>query len=61
MDKRFAREIGVGPRHFDDRQLERETGIAALAVVLEDDGEEVDQPQHRRLRQLVRLFAEAVP
>ena len=58
MRERLAREIRVRPRHLDDRELEREPRVAALAHVLERDREQVDEPQHGRLGKLVRLLAQ---
>ena len=58
MSERLAREIGLRPRHLHDRELERQPGIAALAHVLHGHGEQVDQPQHGRLGELVRLLAQ---
>ena len=56
--ERLAGEIGVRPGHLHDRELEREPRVAALAHVLERDGEQVDEAQDGRLRKLVRLLAE---
>ena len=58
VGERLAREIGVRPRHLHERELEREPWVAALAHVLDRDGEQVDQPEHGRLRELVRLLAQ---
>ena len=49
-----------GPGHLDERQLERKPRIAALPLVLEDDGQQVDQPQDGGLGKLVRLLAQPV-
>ena len=55
---RLARQVGAGPRHLDERELERQPRVAALAHVLDRDGEQVAEPQHRRLAELVRLRAQ---
>ena len=57
---RLAREVGAGPRHLHERQLEREPRVAALPDVVHRDVEEVDQAQHLGLGELVGLRAEAV-
>ena len=61
MDERLAGEVGLRPRHLDERELERQPRVAALALVLEHDGEQVDEAQHRGLGQLVGLLPEPVP
>jgi hypothetical protein len=58
---RLAREVGARPCHLDERELEREAGVAALADILDRDGEEVDQPQDLRVAELVRLRAQPLP
>ena len=55
---RLAREIGGGARHLHERELERQPRVAALAHVVDRDREQVDQPDHRRLAELVRLRAQ---
>ena len=60
MCERLAREIGCGPRHLYERDLERQARIGALANVVDCDGEQVDEAQHRRLRNLVRLLTQAL-
>ena len=57
MCERLAREIRVRPGHLHDRQLERKSRVGALPHVLDGDREEVDEPQHGRLGELVRLLA----
>ena len=47
-----------GPRHLHERELERQARVAALAHVVDRDREQVDQPQDRRLAELVRLRAQ---
>ena len=54
--ERLAREVGGGARHLDQRELERQPRVGALARVLDGDGEQVAEPEHRRRRQLVRLL-----
>jgi len=56
--ERLAREICTRSRHLDERELERQARVGALAHVLDRDGEQVDEPQHRRRRELVRLLAQ---
>ena len=56
--ERLAREIRAGPRHLDDRELERQPWIAALAHVLDRNRQQVDEPDDRRLAELVRLCAQ---
>ena len=56
--ERVAREVGLGAGDLDERELERQAGVATLAHVVHGDREEVDQAQHRRLGQLVRLLTE---
>ena len=58
--ERLALQIRLRPRHLDQRELERQPRIAALPEVVERDSEQVDQPQHGRLGQLVRLLAQPV-
>jgi hypothetical protein len=60
MRERLAREVGGGARHLHECELEGEARVGALADVVHRDGEEVDEPQHRRLGELVRLVAEAL-
>ena len=55
---RLAREVGARPRHLDERELERQARVAALADVVDGDGEQVDEPQHLGLAELVRLGAQ---
>ena len=57
MRQRLAREVGGGPGHLHEGELERKPGVRALTDVLDGDREEVDEPEHRGLRQLVRLLA----
>ena len=56
--ERLAREVRAGPRHLDERELERQARVAALAHVVDGDGEQVAEPQHGRLAELVRLRAQ---
>ena len=60
MRERLAREVGVGPGHLDERELERQSRVATLALVVHRDREQVDEAQHRRLGKLVRLLTQAV-
>ena len=55
---RLAREVGRRARHLDQRELERQARVAALAHVLDRHREQVAEPQHRRLAELVRLLAQ---
>ena len=54
---RLAGEVAAGPCHLDEGQLERQSRITALAVVVHSHREQVAKPQHSRLRQLIRLLA----
>ena len=54
------RQVGARPRHLDERELEGQAGIAALAHVVDGDREQVAEPQHGRLADLVRLRAQPV-
>ena len=54
---RLPGEVASGPGHLDEGQLERQPRITALAVVVHSHREQVAKPQHRRLRQLIRLLA----
>ena len=56
--QRLAGEVGAGARHLDERELERQPWVGALARVLDRDGKQVAEPQHGRRRQLVRLLAQ---
>ena len=58
MRERLAREVGLWSRDLDERELERQARIAALAHVVDGDREQVDQPEHGRLGKLVRLLAQ---
>ena len=58
--ERLVRQVGARPRHLDERELERQAGIAALAHVVDGDREQVAEPQHGRLADLVRLRAQPV-
>ena len=58
VGERLPREVGAGPRHLHERELERQPRVAALARVLDRDREQVDQPQDGRLTELVRLRAQ---
>ena len=55
---RLAREISRRARDLDQRELQRQPRVAALAHVLDRHGEQVAEPQHRRLADLVRLLAQ---
>ena len=55
---RLAREVARGPRHLDERELERQARVAALAHVVDRDREQVDEAQDGRLLELVRLRAQ---
>ncbi len=54
-------EVMARPGHLDERELQRQAWIAALAHVLDGDGEQIDEPQHLARGELVRLRAEALP
>ena len=58
--RRLAREVRRRSSHFHERELEGQARVAALAEVLDRDGEQVAESQHRRLRELVRLLAQSV-
>ena len=58
---RLALEVGGGPGHLDERELEREPRVAALAHVVDGDREQIAETENRGLAQLVRLSAQAVP
>ena len=60
VHERLAREIRRRAGHLHERELEREPRVGALADVVHRDCEEVDEPEHRRLGQLVRLLAQAL-
>ena len=47
-----------GPRHLHERELERQARVAALADVVDGDVEQVDEPQHLGLAELVGLRAQ---
>ena len=49
-----------GPGHLHEGELEREPGVRALPDVLDGDREEVDEPEHRGLGELVCLLAKAL-
>ncbi len=56
--ERLAREIGAGPGHLDEPELERQARVAALTHVVDGDVQQVDQPDHGRRAELVRLLAQ---
>ena len=58
--ERLALQVPLRPRHLDKRELQRQPGVGALAHVVDGYGEKVDETEHRRLRELVRLLAEAL-
>ena len=58
MRERLPGKVGSRAGHLHERELQRQSGIAALAHVLDGDGEEVDQAEHGRPGKLVRLLAE---
>ena len=58
--ERLAGEVRAGTRDLDQRELERQPGVAALAHVLDCDREQIDEPDHRCLAELIRLCAEAL-
>ena len=60
MSRGLAGEIRRRPRDLDERELQRQAGIAALTLVLDGNREEIAEPQDRRLRKLVRLLPEPV-
>jgi hypothetical protein len=53
--ERLAREVGPGARDLDERELEGEARVAALAHIVDGDGEEIDEANHVRFADLVRL------
>src|SRR5262249_40827109 len=57
----LAGKIRRRPRHFDERELERQTGVGALAHVLDRYGKEITQPEHGRFAELVRLLVQPFP
>ena len=61
VGERLARQVSARPRHLDERELERQSRVAALAHVLDGDGEQVAQAQDGRLAELVRLRAQPLP
>ena len=58
--ERLAREVRGRARHLDERELERQTRVAALPHVVDRHREQVDEPQNGRLLELIRLRAEAL-
>ena len=44
-------------RHLHERELERQSRVGTLPDVVDRHGEQVDQAEHRRLGQLIRLLA----
>ena len=52
---RLALQVGRRPRDLDERELEREARVSALAHVVDGHGEEIAEPDDGRLAQLVRL------
>ena len=52
----LAFEVGGRARHLDERELERKARVAALAHVLDGDREQVAEPEHGRLAELVGLL-----
>ena len=58
MGDGLAREIRCGTRHLHERQLERQPWVAALAHVVDRDGEQVAEPQNGRLAELVPLLVQ---
>ena len=59
--ERLAGEVGGRARHLDERELERQAGIAALAHVVDGHGQQVAEPQHDTFAELVRLGAQPLP
>ena len=57
---RLALEVRGRPRDLDERELERQARIAALAHVVDGDREQVAEPDDRRLAELVRLRPQAL-
>ena len=53
--ERLLGEVGAGPRHLHERELERQPRVAALAHVVDGHCQQVAEPQNGRLRKLVRL------
>jgi hypothetical protein len=60
VGRALSRQVRAGARHLDQCELERQARVAALAHVLDGDVQEIDQPQHRRLPELVRLLSQPV-
>ena len=58
VGERLAREVGARARHLHECELERQARVAALAHVLDRDGQQIAEPEHRRRGQLVRLLAQ---
>ena len=58
---RLSLEVGGRSRYLDERQLQRKAGITALPHVVDGDREQVAEPDHGRLAELVRLRAQALP
>ena len=58
VGQRLLREVGARARDLHERELERKARVAALAHVVDCQGQEVAEPQHARLGELVRLREE---
>ena len=54
----LAGQVAAGAGHLHERELERQAWVAALAHVLDGHGQQVDQPDHGRFAELIRLRAE---
>src|SRR6266508_106980 len=58
VGERLARKVRARSRHLHECELEREAWVAALAHVLDRHREQIDQTDHRRLAELIRLRPE---
>ena len=58
--ERLARQVGLRARHLHERELERQARVAALAHVVDGDGEQIDQAHDGRLGELVCLLPQAL-
>ena len=58
VGKGLARQVATGAGDLHERELQRQARVAALSHVLDGHGQEVDQTDHGRFAELIRLRAE---
>ena len=61
VGERFPGQVGTRACDLHERELERKARVAALAGVVDRHRQQIDEPNHLRLGELVRLRAQPLP